>query len=171
MDNPLAPTSEDLAQAYGYHDPNFAGHQGADAVVASADAITVLCSANPKGDAEHIWLIHLALDGSVRWERHYASGRGFGHALVQLPDGGFAIAGEIQRSAMAFQGYLLRIDASGGVIAGSALGPGGVTGFNALALLADGSMLATGAASGHGWLVKADPGAPHHLEFAARRRS
>lgn len=157
MENPLAPTSHDLEQAYRVRDPNLAGHQSARAVVAGADGITVLGSANPKGDGEHTWLVRLAFDGTVGWERHYTAERGVGRALAALPGGGFAIAGEIKRSAMEFQGYLLRTDASGNATAGAAFGPRGVTGFNALAVQGDGSILAGGSASGHGWLVRADP--------------
>lgn len=157
MESPLAPTSDDLEQAYRVRDPNLAGHQSARAVVAGGDGITVLCSANPKGDGEHTWLIHLAGDGTVGWERHYPASQGVGRAIAALPGGGFAIAGEIQRSAMEFQGYLLRTDASGNATAGAAFGPRGVTGFSALAVLDDGSTLAGGSAGGHGWLVRADP--------------
>lgn len=157
MESPLAPTSDDLEQAYRVRDPNLAGHQRAQAVVAGGDGITVLCSANPKGDGEHTWLIRLAGDGTVGWERHFPAERGVGRALAALPGGGFAIAGEIQRSPMEFQGYLLRTDASGNATAGAAFGPRGVTGFSALAVQGDGSTLAGGSAGGHGWLVRADP--------------
>jgi hypothetical protein len=157
MENALAPTSDDLEQAYRTRDPNLAGHQSAEAVVVGADGITVLCSANPRGDGEHTWLIRLSDTGSVGWQRHYPAGQGVGRALAALPGGGFAIAGEIQRSAMAYQAYLLRTDASGNVTAGAAFGPRGVTGFSALAVLADGSTLAGGSTGNHGWLVQADP--------------
>jgi hypothetical protein len=157
MENALAPTSDDLEQAYRARDPNLAGHQSAEAVVVGADGITVLCSANPRGDGEHTWLIRLGDTGSVGWQRHYPTGQGVGRALAALPGGGFAIAGELQRSAMEYQGYLLRTDASGNVTAGAAFGPRGVTGFSALVALADGSTLAGGSTGNHGWLVQADP--------------
>lgn len=157
MESPLAPTSDDLKQAYRVRDPNLAGHQSAQAVVAGGDGITVLCSANPKGDGEHTWLIRLTGDGTLGWERHYPANQGVGRTLAALPGGGFAIAGEIQRSAMEFQGYLLRTDASGNATGGAAFGPRGVTGFTALAVLDDGSTLAGGSAGGAGWLVRADP--------------
>src|SRR4051812_8630411 len=113
METPLAPTSDDLEQAYRARDPNLAGHQTAQGVVVSGDDIVVLCSANPEGSGEHTWLIRLTGNGNVAWERHYRANQGVGRAIVPLPGGGFAIAGEIQRSAMEFQGYLLRTDASG----------------------------------------------------------
>jgi hypothetical protein len=156
METPLAPTSDDLEQAYSARDPNMAGHQSAEAVVVGADGITVLCSAKPEGIGDHTWLIHLTGDGTVAWERHYPVSQGIGRAIAALPDGGFAIAGEIRRSPMEFQGYLLHTDANGNAIAGAAFGPHGVTGFNALAVLDDGSVLAVGNAGYHGWLLHAD---------------
>ena len=46
MENPLAPTSDDLEQAYRVRDPNMTGPQSAQAVVVGTDGITVLCDAN-----------------------------------------------------------------------------------------------------------------------------
>lgn len=57
MENPLAPTSDDLEQAYRVRDPNMTGPQSAQAVVVGTDGITVLCDANPNGIVEHTWLI------------------------------------------------------------------------------------------------------------------
>jgi len=157
MENSLAPTSEDLEHAYRTTDPNLAGHQTAEAVVVQGNAITVLCSANPKGDGEHTWLIRLAADGAVAWQHQFSPDQGVGRALAALPDGGFAIAGEIQRGPVEYQGYLLRTDAAGNPTAGAAFGPRGVTGFTSLTVLGDGSPLAGGAVNGHGWLVQIDP--------------
>ncbi|TMQ15628.1 MAG: hypothetical protein E6J90_25160 [Deltaproteobacteria bacterium] len=157
MENALAPTREDLEHAYRTHDPNLAGHQSAEGVVVGRDGITVLCSANPKGDGEHTWLIRLGDDGTVIWQRHYALDQGTGRAIAALPGGGFAIAGEIQRTAMEFQAYLLRTDGDGQSATGAAFGPRGVTGFTSLAVLDDGSLLAGGSAGDHGWLVRVDP--------------
>ena len=53
MENPLAPTSDDLEQAYRVRDPNMTGPQSAQAVVVGTDGITVLCDANPNGIVEH----------------------------------------------------------------------------------------------------------------------
>src|SRR5262249_23244183 len=78
MSHPLAPTLADLDAVYRTHDPNLAGHQQAEGAIVGDDGITVLCSANPKGEAEHTWLIHLADDGKVVWERHYAPSVGVG---------------------------------------------------------------------------------------------
>src|SRR5258706_4861928 len=71
MSSPVSSTRDDLEQVYRLHDPALAGHQRAEAVAVSADGITVLASANPKGETDHTWLLRLADDGSVTWQHHY----------------------------------------------------------------------------------------------------
>ena len=156
MNASIAPSRDDLEQAYRMPDPNFAGHQEAEAVVVGIDGITVLCSTNPKGEGEHTWLIQLADDGSTRWERHYAPGQGTGRAMAALPGGGFVIAGDVQRSEMEYQARLMRVDAGGGVIATGTFGPRGATGFVAVVILSDGLTFAGGTARRKGWLLRAD---------------
>jgi len=156
MNTSVAPTRNDLDQVYRTYDPNLAGHQQAEAVVVGTEGITVLCSTNPKGEGEHTWLIRLADDGSVQWERHYALDQGTGRAIAALPGGGFVIAGDVRCSAMEYQAQILRVDADGSVIAGGAFGPRGATGFVAVAVLNDRSTLAGGTARWKGWLMRAD---------------
>lgn len=154
--SPIAPTVQDLEHAHRTPDPNSAGHQGAQAVVVDAGGITVLCTANPKGDGNHMCLIRLADDGRVTWQRHYSQGAGsIGRGLTELPGGGFVIAGETQPSAVEFQGSILHTDADGNVVAHASFGLPGVTGFNAIALLGDGSLLAGGGSAWKGWLLHA----------------
>lgn len=160
MDAPIAPTRADLVQVYGVHDPRLAGHQQAEAVVADADGITVLCSANPGGEGEHTWLLRLADDGSVRWERQYDPGLGTGRAIATPIGGGFVIAGEVRRSHLEYEAQLVRLDADGHVLASGSFGPRGATGFNAVTVVHDGSTLAGGTARWQGWLVRA-AGARH----------
>ena len=93
MESPLVPTRNDLEQAFRTSDPNLAGHQEARAVVTGDGSMMVLCNANAKGEREHIWLLRLANDGRLEWERHYPTSLGAGRAIVALPAGGFAIAG------------------------------------------------------------------------------
>ena len=154
MTGSIAPTLEDLEQAYQAPDPNLAGHQTARDVVVNSQGITVLCSANPKGGREHTWLIRLDHDGTVRWQRHYPDSRGSGRALAVLQDGSFVIAGELERSAMEYHGYLLHVGLDGTPGAGTAFGSDG--GFGAVAALDDGSILAGGTSQHKGWLVRAD---------------
>lgn len=158
MNGSIAPTIEDLEQAYEAPDPNLAGHQTARDVVVGSSGITVLCSANPKGGREHTWLIRLDNDGTVRWQHHYPESHGSGRALAALLDGGFVIAGELERSAMKYQGYLLHVGPDGGPVAGASFGAD--AGFNTIAVLEDGSILAGGTSRWKGWLLRAD-GALH----------
>jgi hypothetical protein len=156
MSNSIAPTRADLEQVYRQHDPAFAGHQSADAVAVGADGITVLASANPKGETDHTWLLRLADDGTLAWDHHYEPGHGSGRALVALGRG-FAIAGEVQRDAMAYQAALLRVDPAGAVVGATSLGPRGVTGFSAVTARGDDAIVAGGTTRSKGWIVTTDP--------------
>jgi hypothetical protein len=152
----LAPTLEDLEQAYRSPDERLGGHQRGRAVLVDSGGITILCGANPKGEGEHTWLIQLEDDGSLRWQRHYPPSEGSGEAISAVKGGGFIIAGAVQRGAMEFQAHLLRVAADGSVVAGGALGPRGVNGFDAVAVLPDESLVAGGTSSWKGWLVRTD---------------
>lgn len=155
MSNPIAPTRDDLEQVYRQHDPALAGHQSGDAVAVGADGITVLASANPKGETDHTWLLRLADDGTLAWDHHYEPRHGSGRALVALGRG-FVIAGDVQRGPMAYQGSLLRVDAAGAVVGASSVGPSGGTGFNAVTARGDDSLVAGGTTGGKGWIVSTD---------------
>jgi hypothetical protein len=148
---------DDLAQAYRTHDPLLAGHQHAEAVIVGPEGITVLATANPAGEAEHTWVLRLNLDGVVTWERHYDPKYGAARGITRLAKGGFAIAGEVQRGAMAYQGALVHIDGAGEIVGATSLGPRGVTGFNTVQARADGALLAGGSSDWKGWLVTIDP--------------
>jgi len=154
MTNPIAPTREDLEQVYRQHEPAFAGHQSGDAVAVGADGITVLASANPKGETDHTWLLRLTTDGTLAWDHHYEPGYGSGRALVALGRG-FAIAGDVQRDAMAYQAALLRVDPAGAIVGATSLGPRGVTGFSAVTARGD-AIVAGGTAQWKGWVVTTD---------------
>jgi hypothetical protein len=162
MTSPISTSHTELEQAYRAHDPLSAGHQRAEAVaVGDGDAITVLANQNLDGETEHAWLIALDPAGNVRWERHLDAKYGAGRALAALPGGGFAIAGDVRRGAMAYQATLVRTDGKGEVTGATALGPRDVTGFSALAVRPDGSLIAGGASQMKGWLVTADPALAH----------
>ena len=151
----MAPTRADLARVYQVRDPRLAGHQQAEAVVADVDGITVLCSANPAGKAEHTWMLRLAHDGSVRWERRYDSTLGVGRAIATEPAGGFVVAGEVQRSQLEYEAQLMYLDTDCRVLAAGSFGPRGATGFSTVTVLHDGSVLLGGTARWKGWLVRA----------------
>jgi len=163
---PLSATRDDLEQAYRVHDPNLAGHQRAEAVAVGPEGITVLASANPKGETDHTWLLRLGLDGAVAWQRHYEPAYGTGRALSRQRDGALVIAGDVRRGAMAYQGAVLRVDATGAVAEAVALGPRAATGFYAVQARGDGSVVAGGTAQWKGWLVSTDPALSHRREAA-----
>jgi hypothetical protein len=157
MTSHIAPNMSDLEEAYRHQDPNLVGHQSADAVVAVADGITVLCNTDANGAGDRAWVVDLDLSGGVRWQHTFPEGQGtFGTALAASPDGGYVVAGNVQRSEMEFQGLVLRLGADGSKRGGAAYGPRGVTGFSAAAVLADGSIVAGGDVHGKGWLVRFD---------------
>lgn len=162
MSGPLSSTEHDLEQVYRLHDPALAGHQRAEAVLIGTDGITVLASANPKGDTEHTWLLRLSDDGALTWERHYHPGYGTGRAITGLRNGGRAIAGDVRRGAMAYQGALLLVDATGAVTNAKSLGPKGVTGLYVVhapsgpAISPMDAIVAGGTSQWKGWLVSTD---------------
>jgi hypothetical protein len=156
MSNPISSSRDDLEQAYRTPDPMLAGHQRAEAVVAGAEGITVLASANHAGDTEHTWLLRLGLDGTTTWEQHYDPKYGTGRALVRLAGGGLAIAGDVRRGPTEYQAALVRVSPAGEVVGSLALGPRGVTGFYALGARPDDSIVAGGTAGWKGWLVTSD---------------
>ncbi len=152
----LSMSKDDLEQAYLTHDPLLAGHQGAEAVVVGPDGITVLATANPSGESEHTWVLRLNLDGIVIWEHHYDPKYGAARAIVRRAQGGFVIAGEVQRSAMAYQASLFQIDVEGEIVSAASFGPLGVTGLNSVQTRADGAIVAGGSSAWKGWLVTTD---------------
>jgi hypothetical protein len=157
MTGPISSTKEDLEQVYRLRDPALAGHQRAEAVVVGAEGITVLASANPDGEAEHTWLLRLDADGALIWERHHDPAHGAGRAIAVRSRGGFVIAGDVRRGAMAYQASLLAIDATGAATGSVALGPHGATGFYTVRVRGDDSIVAGGTARWKGWIVSTDP--------------
>jgi hypothetical protein len=163
MSGPISSTKDDLEAVYQLHDPTQAGHQRAEAVVVGDDGITVLASANPKGEAEHTWLLRLGDDGTVAWERHYEPVYGTGRAIAPLR-GGFAIAGDVRRAPMAYQASLLAVDAGGAVVRAASVGPRGVTGFYTVRARPDDAVVAAGTSRWKGWIVSADAALQHPAE-------
>lgn len=152
----LSMTKDDLEQAYQVRDPLFGGHQSARGVAVGPEGVTVLAHADLSGGAEHTWVLRLNFDGEVVWERHYDPKYGIGNAIVRHAQGEFVIAGEVKRSAMAFQASLLHITATGSIIRAASFGPPGVTGFNSVQYRENGALLAGGSAAGKGWFLTID---------------
>lgn len=157
MTSHIAPTTTDLEEAYRHKDANLVGHQSADAVVAAADGITVLCNTDANGAGDRAWVLHLDDSGGVRWQHAFPEGQGtFGTALTVSPDHGYVVSGNVQRGEMEFQGLTLRLSGDGSRRGVAAHGPRGVTGFSAAAVLAGGSIVVGGDVNGKGWLLQLD---------------
>ncbi|HMF92798.1 MAG TPA: hypothetical protein VKE96_00825 [Vicinamibacterales bacterium] len=152
----IAPGAADLARAFRAQAPELAGHQQAESVHVGPSGLTVLCSANPTGGGELTRLLRLSDGGDVVWERHFGSEHGAGRAMAALPNGSFAIAGDVRRGELEYQAQLLRVDSEGRVLASRSCGPRGVTGFSAVTALDDGSTIAGGMAEGRGWILCVD---------------
>jgi hypothetical protein len=157
MTGGLSMSKDDLEQVYRTHEPLFAGHQSAEAVVVGPEGITVLARVNSTGEYEQTWLLRLDIAGAVIWEHHYDPKYGTGRAITRLAQGGFAIAGDIQRGAMQYQASLLQVDATGEVVRAASIGPRGLTGFKSIQARGDGTIIAGGLSAWKGWLVTMDP--------------
>jgi hypothetical protein len=155
-DGALAPTALDLARAERSEAAALSGHQQAEAVLVAPAGIVVLCGVAPEQGGERSGLICLDDTGELRWAALLAAGHGAGRALVAMPAGGYAIAGEVAAGSLALRGRLLRTDAKGTVVVSATFGSAGVTGFAALAVLGDGGLVAGGMDAGAGWLLAVD---------------
>lgn len=153
----LSMTLDDLEKAYRRNGPAFGGRKSARAVVVGAEGISVAVANNPSGEGYHTSLLRLNLDGIEEWERHYDRKYGNAGAILRLANGEFVLAGERERDAMHLQGSLLRIDATGNVIAGQSFGPPSVTSFASVQVRPDGTILAGGSSDWKAWLVTTDP--------------
>src|SRR3954447_22397926 len=143
----LAPSGEALGRAYRGGAPGPGGHERAEAVVVDGDGFVVLCTSEP----DRTRLVRLDAEGEVAsgWPGPEVAGR----ALAALPDGGFAVAGDVVRSELEFQAAVALLDGDGKVAASGSFGPLGPTGFAAVAAV-DGGVVAGGTAGWAGWVVR-----------------
>lgn len=149
------PAEADLTQAYRAASLELVGQRQAEAVMSSAQGVTVLTTQmGPDGDQSG--LIRLDDGGSVLWERRYEVRYGVGRSFASRNNAGFIIAGEFRCSVSAYQGYLLQVDAAGAVVAARAIGPPGPTGLSCVVTLTDGETVAGGTTDWSGWLLRAD---------------
>jgi hypothetical protein len=155
VSSPIAPTPDDLATARRAGAPRDAGSRSADAVLVGPDGITVLGRAIGTDAAEHLLLITLAHSGETRTALRYPPELGTGRAMAPTPDGGFVIAGEVPQGALAYRAGLVRLGPDGQVLGHGLHGPAGITGYSAVAVRTDGTVVAGGAANGVGWVTRA----------------
>ena len=96
------------------------------------------------------WLLRLAPDGAVRWEKRYSGGKDDRNdsldSIVPAGDGGFFMAGSTEsKSAGRKDGWLVRTDAEGTVLWDKNYGEQFDDEFTALTALTDGGVLVGGA--------------------------
>lgn len=174
----LAPNGELLVAAYGAANPTEPGgiwvlrfgQDGADraqtvidelddehpeALAAFADGglavagwtLAVADGARAPVSAAQAWLVRLDGMGRIQWDHRWPGGAGRIDAVAALPDGGLLAAGQVAGAAV-----LTRLDAAGAIVwewrrHGAAL--------HALALTADGQVIAAGDRHGRMWVIKA----------------
>jgi hypothetical protein len=95
------------------------------------------------------WLLRLAPDGTVRWDKRYTGGKDDASdsldALVPAGDGGFFMSGSTEsKGAGRKDAWLVRIDAEGAVLWDQRYGDQFDDEFTALAALPDGGVLTGG---------------------------
>ncbi|MEQ9491266.1 MAG: hypothetical protein RIM72_19970 [Alphaproteobacteria bacterium] len=91
------------------------------------------------GKGIDFWVLRLAADGRLFWQRTYG-GRGIerAHAVKALPDGGAVVAGFTNsKGAGDRDGWLIRLDAAGKLLWDRTFGDRRDDGFNAMALQRD----------------------------------
>ena len=116
------------------------------------------------------WVVKLDSVGDLEWQRAFGgSFADVANAALQLPDGGFAVAGstgsndgDIVGSHGAMDGWVLRLDASGAVLWQRAFGGSGSDAFNAMVLDPNGGLVLAGQTTSNNGNV----GQPHGAQDA-----
>jgi hypothetical protein len=110
------------------------------------------------------WIVRLDAKADELWRREYDAGKSDGTtgltAIDEMPDGGFVAAGSTTvRSAGQYDGWVLRLDRDGKPLWDKTFGGPEEEALFAVAALADGGVVATGAygADGQGWVLRLDP--------------
>jgi hypothetical protein len=142
--------------------PGFAGHHSAEALVIVNDQITVLATADTIGQMEHAWILRLALDGELVWQRHYDPSHGNGKAMLQN-DGSWIIVGSLQTGAETYQGHIMRLDSRGVIVDEGTYAPradlgesDGIAWFDGISLTSQRTLMVGGHFNYKGWLLELD---------------
>ncbi|HCU24652.1 MAG TPA: hypothetical protein DF383_06520, partial [Deltaproteobacteria bacterium] len=154
----LAPTFEDLKQAYEFQDENKTGHEWGQAVISVPEGFFILGKTNSKGTGgNNIWLLKLDRSGKLLWDRTYGGKlASIANSMTLSSEGNLVIAGELQVDLMAFQGRVLEVSPKGEVLQDIILGQPGLTSLYSVSLMPDHSVLVGGDQARKGWIVKLD---------------
>ncbi len=120
---------------------------------------------------DDIWLLRLAADGRVVWQKTFGdSGKNWATSIALMDDGGFALGGSTEKgTASHVAGWVIRTDKVGKVKWQKEMGGIRLDGITSLVALPDGGLLAAGSTSSKGaggydaWLLRFD--AAGELEF------
>ena len=132
--------------------------------------------AAPAAEAEPVtkpWLLRLAADGAIKWEKRYSGGKDDRNdsldAIVPAGDGGFFLSGSTEsKGAGRKDGWLMRIDAEGAVLWDQQYGDQFDDEFTALTTLPDGGVLIGGSTATKGEAPAAPPTPPRGARPGAK---
>jgi len=117
------------------------------------------------GTASDFWLLRLDADGDSLWSSVYGGQRGdYCDAMVQMDDGGFALAGYTYsfREGGSRTSWLVRADANGDSLWAKTYGGERENEFGSIAKAIDGSLMLAGCSTSYGhndgdyWIIKVD---------------
>ncbi|MDC0710910.1 hypothetical protein POL68_20730 [Stigmatella sp. ncwal1] len=138
---------------------NSTGHESAEGVVAAGNGFSVVGQTHSRrAGVRQAWVLQFNKAPPPRWERVYGTSAlgaaTLGRAIALLPGGGLIVAGEEQVAVGRFRGWLLALSPDGETLWERTPGPEGLTGFTAVSVLEDGSIVAGGEQGGAGWVVR-----------------
>ena len=146
-----------------------AGNEDASALVATADGGCLVAGTTDSFGAGGIdgWLVRLAADGSVLWQRTYGSAGDEGFVALDAAPDGFFVGGTVQTATSGADAWVLAVDAAGNVLWQETLAGEAEDHLAALAATPDGLAVAIASNSALGgkggvpfsrpWLVALDP--------------
>jgi hypothetical protein len=114
--------------------------------------------------SDDFWLVKTDANGNVQWNKTYGgTGWDYAYALVQMADGGYALAGGTYSSGAGYDDFwLVKTDANGNMQWNKTYGGTGWDCATALVQTGDGGYALTGSTTSFGsgsndfWLVKTD---------------
>lgn len=134
------------------------------AIAVDDDGGTALGGRSNSGPAGgfDMWLVDFGTKGNKRLEQTFGGpGDESANGIFAVPGGGFVLAGTTTSKSASMDGWLVRADKFGNLLGESTFGGTGSDGFNAIAGLSDGFLVAGSTSSSGGggsdaWLVRTD---------------